>query len=271
MKTMKNKSIALGYFDGVHTGHQAVLKAAPNTDVFTFDSRQSGNITTDVVKHKLLKQFGANNIYSYSFESIKNLSPEEFVSGILHGELRAETICAGFNFRFGKGAQADAQELSRLCGKLGIKTIIAPPVEAVSSTLIRKLIVQGGIEAANELLGYEHFYELEVVGGNRQGRTIGFPTINQNMPESCVNPRFGVYASRAEIHGNHYKAITNIGVKPTAGEHKNITIETHIIGYGGDLYGEVIKVSLLKFIRPERKFNSFGELTQQIKEDLKHG
>jgi riboflavin kinase/FMN adenylyltransferase len=274
---MKNKNciarrIALGYFDGVHLGHAAVLKNAAS--VFTFNSRESNNITTDETKHKLLKSLGIKDIFSYDFESIKNFSPEEFVSEILVKELGAEAVCVGCDFRFGKEAKADAEELAKLCNKFDVQTIIVPPVEidgtVVSSTRIREFIRKGEIETANKFLGYELFYELEVVGGNQLGRTIGFPTINQNMPENCISPRFGVYMSRAAINGCRYKGITNIGIKPTAGkDNKNITIETHILNYDNDLYGEIIEVKLLGFIRPEKKFNNFEELSQQIKEDLK--
>ncbi|MDR2559762.1 MAG: bifunctional riboflavin kinase/FAD synthetase [Oscillospiraceae bacterium] len=275
---MTNKiCAALGYFDGVHSGHRAVLEATVNTEyepaVFTFNNRPSGNITTGETKQKLMYNLGIKRIFSYDFAEIKNFSPVEFVSKILVQELGAKIVCCGYDFRFGKGAKADTDELSKLCEKHGIAAVIVPPVKSdgatVSSSAIRELIADGDIETANKFLGYELFYELEVVGGNKLGRTISFPTINQNMPPECVSPKFGVYESRVFINGNRCKSITNIGVRPTAGENENITIETHIIGYDGDLYGETIKVSLQKFIRPEKKFNSFTELSKQIKEDLK--
>jgi riboflavin kinase/FMN adenylyltransferase len=274
---MMNRTIALGYFDGVHLGHQEVIKTALTLTpyepaVFTFNSRESGNIMTDEAKHKLLTGLGIKSIFSYAFEDIKNLSPEEFVSEILVKELNAGAVVCGYDFRFGKDAKAGADELAKLCNKFQIPTIIVPPVtldgEIISSTAIREFIAKGDIETANKFLGYKHFYEAEVVGGNQLGRTIGFPTINQNMPHHCIIPRFGVYVSSVKIHENHYKGITNIGVKPTAGEQKNITIETHILGCDKDLYGQIIEVSLLKFIRAEKKFNSFSELSKQIAEDL---
>jgi len=275
---MKNKfCVALGYFDGVHLGHNAVLKAAINTEyepaVFTFNSREKNNITTDEAKQKLINSLGIENIFSYDFEEVKNYSPEEFVSEILVKKLNAGAVVCGYDFRFGKDAKAGAQELTKLCNKFDIETIIIPPVKiadtCISSSLIRAIMLTGDIATANIFLGYEHFYELEIVGGNMLGRTIGFPTVNQNMPENCVFPRLGVYASSVFVHGKRYKGITNIGVKPTAGENKNVTIETHIVGYDGDLYGKTIKVSLLKFIRAEKKFNNFSELSKQIEEDIK--
>jgi len=268
---------ALGYFDGVHLGHREVLKSALVPDyyesaVFTFNSRIPCNITTDDTKHKLIRELGIEQIHSYNFESLKDYSPEEFVEKILVKGLNAKFVYCGFDFRFGKKRSAFADDLARICGEYGIVTIIKKPVIidgiTVSSSHIRELIHEGNIKIANKFLGYELFYELEVVGGNRLGRTIGFPTINQNMPQNVLPPKFGVYKSRVSVKGVEFKSITNIGIKPTAGENKNITIETHIIGYDGDLYGKVIKVSLLDFVRAERKFTSFEELSQQIKNDL---
>jgi riboflavin kinase/FMN adenylyltransferase len=277
MKNKSIKAIAIGCFDGVHLGHREVIKAATNSEfepaVFTFKCRAPGCITTDSSKRKLLTNLGVRQVFSYNFEKIKDYSPERFISEILLKNLNAGAVCVGYNFRFGKDAKADAADLAKICKKLGVEAFIVPPFEAdgevVSSTLIRKYIAGGDIEKVNSLLGYKLSYELRVVGGNRLGRTIGFPTINQNIPKNCAVPRLGVYKSRVIIKNEIFNGITNIGVKPTAGLNKNITIETHIIGYDGDLYGRIIRICLIKFIRPEIKFGSFEELTKQIEEDIK--
>jgi len=271
--------VALGSFDGVHLGHAEVIKAAVSQNkyipaVFTFRNayKNTLNIIDTGTKHHILLTLGIKKLYIYDFERLRDFSPEEFVADILMKELNAKAVCCGYNFRFGKGGCADANELARICGEFDIKTIIVPPVKIdnlpVNSTHIRKLIAEGDIENANRFLGRELSYELEVVGGNKLGRTIGFPTINQNMPDGCVIPLFGVYKSRVDVKGCVSDGITNIGVKPTAGENNKVTIETHILGCGEDLYGEIIKVSLVSFIRPERKFGSFEELKQQINKDL---
>lgn len=272
--TTTNKAVALGFFDGVHLGHRAVIKAAPEPAVFTFKKAfKDNNINTGSTKHKLLRSCGAKQIYAYDFNDIKDLSPDEFVEEFLIGMMNVKVVCCGFDFKFGKGAKADAGDLARICNKAGIKTIIVPAVEIdnapVSSTRIRELIAAGDIKVANRLLGYELFYELKVVGGNMQGRTIGFPTINQDMPKKLVLPRYGVYKSCVYIEDKIYDGITNIGVKPTAGNYKNPTAETHIINFNNDLYGRKIKIALVDFIREEKKFNSFDELKNQINEDLK--
>ncbi|MCL2696832.1 MAG: bifunctional riboflavin kinase/FAD synthetase [Oscillospiraceae bacterium] len=269
--------IALGCFDGVHLGHKEVINTALSLNqyepaVFTFKSRMTDNITTDRTKHRLLTNLGVRHIFSYDFQKIRDLSPGQFVSEILLKNHNAEAVCCGWDFRFGRGAQGGADDLAKICKKHGVMTIIIPPLEIdgipVSSTLIRRLIAEGGVEQVNSLLGHKFSYELRVVGGNMLGRTIGFPTINQNMPKNCVVPRFGVYKSRVIIKNEIYDGITNIGVKPTAGENGNIMIETHIIGYDGDLYGRIIRVCLMKFIRPEKKFNDFTELAAQIEKDI---
>jgi riboflavin kinase/FMN adenylyltransferase len=276
--TKHKSSVALGYFDGVHSGHVKVLKAALEYQhykpaVFTFGNRANCNIITEDIKHKLLKSHGIEYIHSFDFQKIKGFSPEEFVEKILIEHYNAKIVSCGYDFKFGKHAKADAGDLERICKAHGIITTIIPPFKinqiTVSSSLIRKAIHGGDIETANKFLGYDLFYKLEVVGGNRLGRTIGFPTINQNMPQDLLPPKFGVYKSSVFINSQAYNGITNIGVKPTAGKYKNITIETHIIGYDGDLYGQVIKINLEKFIRPEIKFNNFTELSEQIKKDLK--
>ena len=285
MTDRKMTAVALGYFDGVHLGHQAVLKAALNTEyepaVLTFTGKFKGspNITTDGDKLDLIHGLGFNicQTYAYNFSDIKNTEPEEFVLKTLLGYHNAKIVCCGYDFRFGKGGWADADELTKLCNKYGMETVIVPPVEVdgvpVNSTYIRQLIAEGDIKTANKFLGCEHFYLRHVVGGNKLGRTIGFPTINQEFPRFCVVPRYGVYSSRVAINGDRddckvYDGITNIGVKPTAGNNDSVAIETHIIGYDGDLYDELVKVSLIDFIRDERKFASFDELKKQIDKDL---
>ena len=141
--------------------------------------------------------------------------------------------------------------------------------ELISSTHIRELIRKGEIEAANRLLGYELMFNMPVVYGNQLGRTIDFPTINQVIPETNIIPRFGAYKSYVQVHGKHYRGITNIGVRPTVGDNTKVVMETHIVGFSGNLYGEKIAVSLVKFLREERKFADLNELKKQLKEDLK--
>jgi len=185
--------------------------------------------------------------------------------------MNCKHVSCGWNFRFSKNAGAGTDDLQRICSEYGIGVSIIPPVEmggqAVSSTRIREAIRNGDILSANQMLGYDLTYQLEVVEGAKLGRTLGFPTINQIIPADCVLPKFGVYKSRVKIDENEYTGITNIGIKPTVSTGNVPLIETHIPGFNMDLYGQTVRVSLQKFIREEKKFSSLEELKTQIQSD----
>ena len=282
---------ALGMFDGVHIGHIGVINSVLgqvnrgrqenlSPAVFTFRTlyKSGGSILPYKMKFDMLKAAGVKTVYSSDFESVRDLSAEEFVRRILIGKMNCKHVSCGWNFRFSKNAGADSEDLRRICSKHGIEVCIVPPVEvdgaAVSSTRIRTAIRGGDISSANRMLGYDLTYELEVVEGAKLGRTLGFPTINQIIPELCVLPKFGVYKSRVLIDKVTYNGVTNIGVKPTVDN--NLTplplplplIETHVPGFNTDIYGQTVRVSLLEFIREEKKFSSTHELKSQICADV---
>ena len=206
------------------------------------------------------------------FNEIKNLSPEDFVEKILVEKLRAGAVCCGYNYRFGKDAAGSAETMRKICGRLGIKCKIAGEVDvaghAVSSTQIRSLIENGETEKANEMLGHKFGFSSPVIDGDKRGRRLGFPTINQELPQELVLPRFGVYRTDVTVGHRRYKGVTNIGKRPTVGTEK-ILSETYIIDFDESIYGESVDIRLIKFIRPERRFSSFDELARQIKTDAK--
>ncbi len=285
----RKTAVALGFFDGLHLGHievirQALMKTEYPSVVFTFNEntplpkfKTEEKIITHDMKLFLLDRAGVDHIYAPDFNDVKNMTAEQFVSEILVNKLNAGFVSCGYDFRFAKGGQADADALRRLCQPLGIEVCVVPAVringETVSSTLIRKLIKSGEIEKANELLGYELTYSLEVVHGKKNGRKMGFPTINQLIPDGMAVPKFGVYKSITSAEGKEYPSITNIGVRPTVtlekGEIRRPVMETHIIGFEGDLYGRTVLVSLCGYMREERKFSGFDELKKQLSEDKK--
>lgn len=285
----ENTAVAMGLFDGVHYGHRAVMKCAseaakrfPGTEpaVFTFDTAtvtskgDSGveYIFSREMKLEIIENLGVRYIYSPDFMNFKNLSGEEFVQLVLCDKLNAKFAVCGEDFRFGKNASCGAAELDRLCRKYGIEVITVPPVQhddggKISSTVIRELIKNGNIEAANRLLGTNFAFKLPVAYGRQLGREMDFPTINQYFPKRQVLPKFGVYASKTEVSGMLYKSITNIGIKPTVGSSAPLA-ETYIIDFpGDDLYGETVKVSLTSFVRPEMKFSGIDQLKAQIAKD----
>lgn len=288
MNTGKS-AVALGLFDGVHLGHRAVLNLALEQEknglipyVFTFNPtmvlRKSkgeyGYIYNHLSKYNMLFNLGfRSHIRSVSFEEICRLSGEEFVKNILIDKMNAGIVCCGNNFRFGNFASCGVNELCELGKKYGFEVRIADDVvykgETVSSTVIRNLLLNGDTVRACRFLGEPYNINSEVVHGKALGRTIGFPTVNQIFEKGQLVPKFGVYASDTFINGYRYRAMTNIGMKPTVNYDGVPLAETHIINFSGDLYGKNIRLNLLEFIRPEQKFSFLDELKRQIAEDMK--
>lgn len=286
-KPARETAVALGFFDGLHLGHIEVIKQALdrpeyNSVVMTFNDKtalpkfkERNNIISYELKAELLSNIGIDYIYAPDFADLRDLWAEEFVDKILTEKLNAKFVACGYDFRFAKGGRSTAEDLKRICTERGIETVIVPAVkvdgEPVSSTAIRELIAEGDIRQANRLLGYELTYYLEVVEGKQNGRKIGFPTINQNIPRGMAVPKRGVYKSWTQIKGKNYPSITNIGIKPTialdAGEKRSTIMETHIIGFNGDLYHQKVKVVLREYMRGERQFGSLEELKNQLTED----
>lgn len=276
-------AVALGFFDGLHLGHMKVVEECfrhkgLSPAMFTFHSdtalpkrEKPENLLTNDMKLEKLEQAGIEYIYSPDFESVKHYTAQDFIEKILVRIMNAKVVVCGFDFRLGAGAGCDANGLKELCRGYGIEVVIIPPFSLdgciVHSTAIKQLIKSGEIARANKLLGYEFSIEVKVIEGNRIGTTIGSPTINQIFPENIVMPRFGVYKGITMLDGKRMPSVTNIGVKPTVDYKDKPLAETHILGYSGDLYGRVLRISLLDFIRPERRFNSVSELKEQLDRD----
>ncbi|WP_028517235.1 riboflavin biosynthesis protein RibF [Ruminococcus flavefaciens] len=284
----KKTAVALGLFDGVHLGHRAVINAALaqrknglSASVFTFEpdcvlrksGGASGYIYTKSEKEILLReQIGVDDIVSPLFESFCGLTGEEFAQEILCRQIGAAHVCCGNDFRFGKNAAWGAQELMEFGKRFGFEVEVVGAVEyggsIVSSSRIRELLLNGDIASANELLDSAYFISAEVTDGNHIGRTIDFPTINQDFAEGQLVLRYGVYSTLTNVGGKVLPSVTNVGVKPTIEGVRRPLAETHIIGYSGDLYGKNVDVCFKSFIRPEMKFGSLDELKAQIKADI---
>ncbi len=279
---------ALGFFDGLHTGHRAVIDGACKAgerlglpvsvltfrgepDLPKFGGRRDMCLMTYDDKKEMLHACGVKYVFAYDFGQVRDIEPEKFFCDMILGEMNAAYISCGEDFRFGKGGAGDSGMLAELCKESGIGFELIPAYkidgDPVSSTHIRELIRGGKISEAVKLLGHPFSYTLPVLHGKQLGRTIGFPTINQVIPEYMVRPKYGVYAGRAAVVGKTYPAITDIGVKPTVKSDMTEIMETHIIGYSGDLYGKTVKVELMKEIRPEKKFGDLEELKNQLLSD----
>lgn len=280
-------AVALGNFDGVHIGHKKVLyqtvalaeslNVKPCALVFKQHPPKKGqtavsgeDIITLEQKGREMASVGIDLVYLYNFSDVCNMTPEAFVKEILVDKMNVKGVCCGFNYRFGHNAAGDVNTLKELCDKYSVKLSVIDRVDiendTVCSTRIRNAVRAGNIELANKLLGRVFSYDFTVVDGDKRGRTLGAPTINQYFPADFIVPRFGVYAARCFVDGKYHPAVTNIGIRPTI-KTETLRSETWIMDYSGDLYGRKVEVGLLKYLRPEKDFNTLGELSAQIAAD----
>lgn len=281
--------VALGKFDGLHRGHQLLIeklkkygKKGYQTVVFTFDfhpmSLLSGKIQpliyTKEERQKIVEEFGIDVLIEYPFtQETAHMLPEDFVKDVLVSCIGAEVIVVGDDFHFGYQRSGDVAFLKAHekrygyvvdnCEKLCVNG------EEISSTMIRHYISQGNMEMVTELLGRPYHITGEVIPGKANGRTVGMPTANLAPEAGKLLPPEGVYASTIRIGSQEkqYYALTNIGRNPTVGDHNDLRVETHVIDFSGDLYGEKIAVSLYWHVRDEHKFNSLVEVKAQVEKD----
>lgn len=284
MNDSNKRAVALGFFDGLHTAHIAVLrKALAQREnglipaILIFDRHPAEVITGKEVKRlmttekrdEMLRALGFE-IIRIRFESIKDMSPEAFVSDILVRQLNAGYVCCGYNYRFGKNGEGNSTLLTSLCAAenigIGVCEQITVNGRTVCSTAIREAAAEGDMQTVRLMLGRPLEFCTSVFSGDKRGRLLGAPTANQYLPENFVIPKFGVYASVVELDGTEYAAVTNIGNRPTF-DGVSLRSETYIIGFSGDLYGRYIDVKLFAFLRPEMKFSSFDALKEQIAVD----
>ena len=280
--------IALGNFDGVHAGHQAlILKAVEKakqrnmkSGVFSFSSHPKNlfagrNIVKNIIyqeeKAALIEKLGVDYLFNVPFtRMICQMEPVEFIDELLVDRMQMKEAFCGFNYRFGYKAAGNPGILRGEGKKKGFHVNEIPPViidgDVVSSTLIRGLIKAGEMEECEKYLGRRYSIGGEVVVGNKLGRTIGFPTSNIMIDETMVTPPNGVYITYCVYNGHKFPSVTNVGVKPTVGTFKK-NMETHIFNFDKELYGKQIRVEFLKMTRDEVKFGSMEELAAQIVRD----
>ena len=275
-------AIALGTFDGVHIGHRAVLEAAgkhENSIAVAFSLPPKSYFVNDGIvitdkqrKSELFKELGIKNTVFLDFDSVKDVSARDFFANIVR-LYKPEFIYCGENYTFGKGALGNVELLKELCKENGVKLCVCEAVaqdgKVVSSSYIRELLKEGDIVKANRLLLSDFSFAAQVIHGDKRGRTIGFPTINQQYPVICAQLKRGVYKSYVIIDGKKYECISNVGIRPT---YKSDTVlcETYIKGFSSDIYGKNVRVFLTEFIREEKKFCGLDELKKAIENDLKY-
>lgn len=286
----KPTGIGLGNFDGLHIAHMSLINTliseskqeALESILYTFNKHPENiirkklftpMITSVNKKIKLLELTGLDYTYFEEFdETFSRMSPEVFVRDILVNRLSMKLAVTGYDYRFGYKGQGDAEYLKELGIKYNYKVITIPQIkigdESVSSTLVRKNVRKGNMDNAFKLLGRHYSITGIVEKGKRIGNTLGFPTANIYPEEYLLIPMDGVYVTRTLLSGKIYNSITNIGNNPTFEGQKKLSIETFILDYNEDIYGEDIEVFFLKKIRGEKKFNGREELVEQIQKDI---
>lgn len=283
--------VTLGKFDGLHRGHQKLLKEVfrfrergYKTAAFTFETapgtlmggRLQTMITTNAERMENLERVGVDYLVEYPFnQDVAHMAPEEFVSLILAGQMKAKAVVTGTDFHFGYRRSGDVELLKKLAPEYDFELIVVNKAmdgeRVISSTYVREELAAGNIEKANELLGYTYMIHGRVIHGRHLGSTLGFPTVNIEPRPQKHLPAFGVYLSQTVIDGVLHNSITNIGRKPTiTGEHP-VGVETYIYDLDADLYDKWIEVRLLGFLRPERKFSGVEELKAQVLSDKETG
>lgn len=279
--------LALGNFDGVHSGHQRLIETAlsrahaaggraaafifePHPITVLFPERAPKMLTSAEVKADLLEKMGLDLlIYNTFTVSISRWTPEEFVKKILVEQLAAKEIFVGFNHSFGHKGAGTPEILVDLGVQYGFRANITPPVtcagQVVSSSSIRQALEMGDVDQAFHMLGYHPLVEGEVISGEQ--RDTGFPTANLGVASEMIIPARGVYAAWALIAGVPHKAVVNIGHKPTFHEEYPITIEAHLLEFARDIYGQRLRLHFVKRLRDEKKFPGLEQLMKQIKAD----
>ncbi len=278
-------SIALGYFDGVHLGHRAVIESAVQdarenqraAAVFTFAPPQCGgikgkSILTQTEKRRRMQQLGVEYYICPPFEEFCGLSPQQFVQDVLVRRLCARTVFCGADFTFGKDKAGDVALLRRLCGECGVQVhelaLVQRDADVVSSSRIRECLEHGEMQQANAMLGQAYCIDLPVQHGQKLGTTLGFPTINQIYPQGMLLPQQGVYITRVRIDGAWYPSATGLGTRPTVNG-TGITCETFIPDFSGDVYGDTICVEFCRYLWPTQKFDSLQALSDMVQRAAK--
>ena len=273
-------AVCIGGFDGVHLGHQELLKftkESSNTfQIITFDilpkkyfNNEHKLLTTNNEKIELFKKYEPSNLVFINFEHVLKFSPKTFCD-MLKNNMKAKSIYVGNDFKFGANREGDVNYLIKYFGENSIHTIedYDHNNEKISSTLIKSFLNDGQIEHANAALGYEYSLSGSVIKGDQRGSQIGFPTANMNVDKNIQIPKNGVYKVKVYLNDILYEGIMNIGHKPTVSEDTRLSLEVHILDFNDDIYDADLTVYFKKFIRDEIKFSSIDELIQQISKDI---
>ncbi|WP_419742721.1 bifunctional riboflavin kinase/FAD synthetase [Paraclostridium dentum] len=285
---VENTVVTIGNFDGIHKGHIKLIKEAVKeaktknykSVVFTFENHPMRYFRADSIKHiitneekvKIFEDLGVDIVFMIPFdEYMTKISATDFVKTILHEKLKCKMVIVGHDFTFARNKEGNASLLESLGKNYNMKVKVIQPIKIkgrrVSSSYIRNLINDGNVSEIKDFLGRNYFLEGEVIHARKIGRTIGFPTANLKAEDKLIIPKNGIYAVKVYIKNKVYYGATNIGYNPTVNG-KALSIETNIIDFDEEIYGEIIKVEFLDRIRDEKKFNSLDELKSQLRKDV---
>lgn len=282
--------IALGFFDGVHRGHGKLLETARRQAdrlgcravCLTFDPHPDtliSGVPTPLIntpedrRRLVTGLWGMDEMLVLPFDrSVMEMPWQQFAEEVLIREHGAVHVVCGYDFKFGYLGRGNAAGLKQLCSQMGAGCDVVDQVlyqgSEVSSTRIRKLLQEGQTEMANALLGHRHFLTGTVIHGQKLGSRLGCPTANLLLPPQLLEPARGVYAARVILEdGSCHRAVTNIGSRPTVNSSRDVTVESWLLDFSGDLYGQTIRVEYYKHLRPERKFGSVDELLAAMRQD----
>lgn len=290
IKHIEDSVVTIGNFDGLHKGHQKLIKKIVDyglknnikSVVFTFENHPANyfkensikNIITNEEKEERIKSLGVDIIINVKFDDyMANISSDDFVKNILVDKLGVNRLIVGHDFTFGKNKEGNINTLEDFSKKYSFKLEIVKPIKInkirVSSTYIRELIKSGQVNLIKEYLGYNYDLKGIVIHAKQLGRTIGFPTANINCNNESLVPKCGIYATKVQILNRTYLGATNIGYNPTVNGDK-LSIETHILDFDEDIYDEIIKIEFLERIRDEKKFSSLDDLKNQLEKDTRY-
>jgi riboflavin kinase/FMN adenylyltransferase len=287
--TPGDHAISIGVFDGVHRGHQMLIgrmldearSRGLTGGIITFHPHPLSVVRPDVQityleslerRVELLRELGVDFVSVLQFTSeLQQVSALDFCR-LLVEEAGLRLLVVGEDFRLGRGGEGTVEVLTAIGDELGFEVIAVPLLgdgdDRVSSTRVREALTEGDMEAVSQLLGHHFMLRGPVLHGDERGRMIGFPTLNVGISADRWLPPNGVYVTRATVGDREFRACTNIGIRPTFEGDQRRMVETHLLDFEGDLYGQVVTIELLHRLRPEQKFNGVDELTAQIQRDL---